>query len=122
MSDNELVMYLVERKGYLYRYASTELRNDKLMANTALRTHFAAFRYFPDGFRDDRRMVLNALLWHPNAAEYLFSCTSERLQKDKEVAMKFLACSSLISKTLLDLQNVRDVVQPYEELIKKKKL
>lgn len=80
--DDDIVSIAVNTNGYAIRYASPRLKdNKKIGMLAASRTHGSSIEELSDRLRDDKELILQALVFN----DYAFVCASEKLREDKEV-------------------------------------
>lgn len=89
------LLNLVSEKPWIYKYLSDEVKENRKVTETALKSSGDALEFAPDKFKSDRELVLMAV-----ETGDAFLHASEELQHDKEIILKALEWDSSILEYL----------------------
>ncbi|KAF0979254.1 hypothetical protein FDP41_001597 [Naegleria fowleri] len=87
-NDKKFILTIVKRAGYVLKYASLEVRNDRdrEIVQEALKQNAIAFSLASTSLKKDRELVLEAVKYNTSVFKY----TSPELKNDKEFVLKIV--------------------------------
>ena len=84
ITDKEIMIETVHRRGIMLKYAGEELKKDKELVLEAVKQDGHAFIYIDENLKSDIEIILNAIRKYPDAIKY----TSEELKNNKEFMLE----------------------------------
>jgi len=116
-TDKEIILALVQLKGWILRYAAEYLKADKEVVLEAVKTNSSALAYASDSLKEDREIVLLAVQKFGQALTF----ASDDLRADKEIAYAAIQNdASSFSYIAKEFQTMEAFVLYYVRYLKRK--